>query len=326
VQFLKGILAGQMQMAEAAAPNPAPTLVDTVMAHSIRALFHQDFSIGTRILLILVLAVFANVLIRVIGLISEWLVEITQKEAGRRWFFSRQQKLITLVRLVANTLTWGIYFIAMGLVLEECGINLKAYLASASVVALAISFGSQGLVQDMVIGLTLIFSDAMDVDDMVEVVGSAVVVGRVQEIGLRFTKVVNLYNQVVFIPNRTVANVSRFPHGGIYAYADVQIPAHADRAKVLSTIKNSADDTWQQFAGIILMEPTIDPAPTSAEEQGGFVRVRFMIWPGQGGLIETTFRQRILSEMKVYDPAYADWCVPVFYRAMKSDRHPKTAP
>jgi small conductance mechanosensitive channel len=53
-------------------------------------------------------------------------------------------------------------FFAFGLVLEEFGVNLTAYLASASILGLAISFGSQGLVQDMVIGLTLIFLDAMD--------------------------------------------------------------------------------------------------------------------------------------------------------------------
>ncbi len=106
------------------------------------------------------------------------------------------------------------YFFAVGLVLEEFGVNLTAYLASASIVALAISFGSQGLVQDMVIGVTLIFSDALDVGDMVEIAGTVVVVGRVEEVGLRFTKLINLFNQIVFIPNRTIANVSRFPLGG----------------------------------------------------------------------------------------------------------------
>ena len=116
--------------------------------------------------------------------------------------------------------------------------NLTAYLASASILALAISFGSQGLVQDIVISLTLIFSDAMDVGDMVEIAGTVVVVGRVEEIGLRFTTLRNFYNQAVFIPNRTIANVSRFPHGGVFAYADVQIPAGVDRDKALQTLAN----------------------------------------------------------------------------------------
>ena len=116
-------------------------------------------------------------------------------------------------------------------VLQELGVNLTAYLASASIIGLAISFGSQGLVQDIVAGLTLISSDAMDVGDLVEIAGTVVVIGRVEEIGLRFTRMVNFLNQQVLIPNRTIANVSRFPRGGVDAYGDVQIPAGADREK-----------------------------------------------------------------------------------------------
>ena len=146
---------------------------------------------------------------------------------------TQQPKFISLDPAHRQWRDFIIYFFALGLVLQEFGVNLTAYLASASIVGLAISFGSQGLVQDMVIGLTLIFSDAMDVGDMVEIVGTTTVIGRVEVIGLRFTKLINFYNQEVFIPNRTIANVSRFPHGGVDAYADVQIPVGADQQKAV---------------------------------------------------------------------------------------------
>ena len=215
------------------------------------------------------------------------------------------------------------YFFAMGLVLEELGVNLTGYLASASIVALAISFGSQGLVQDVVIGLTLIFSDTMDVGDLVEIAGTVVVMGRVEEIGLRFTTLRNFYNQVVFIPNRTIANVSRFPHGGVFAYADIQIPAGADRDKAVQAIGNTARGMWMQFGAIILGEPAIGPVETAQGGGWDFVRVHFKIWPGQGNLIETTFRQQIVSAMKTFSPNYADWQVPVTYRAMTAAKNVK---
>ncbi len=70
----------------------------------------------------------------------------------------------------------------------------------------------------MVIGLTLIFSDTMDVGDMVEITGGTnTVIGRVKGFGVRFTKLCNFFNQMVFIPNRTIGNVSQFPHGGVFA-------------------------------------------------------------------------------------------------------------
>jgi small conductance mechanosensitive channel len=255
-----------------------------------------------------------------IGAVSEKIISVAQQHRTGLGFVTRRPKFFTLLRLIANTVTWGIYFVALGLFLEECGINLTAYLASASVIGLGISFGSQGLVQDMVIGLTLIFSDAMDVDDMVEVVGSALVVGRVREIGLRFIKIINIYNQVVFIPNRTVANVSRFPHGGIYAYADIMFPEGIAHEKVTGTVEDIACGMWHQFGAIILSEPQI--RTVDSHKSWPFVRVRFSIWPGQGNLIETVFRQKILEAIRKLIGDYAEWQVTVLYRALEEKPAP----
>jgi small conductance mechanosensitive channel len=278
---------------------------------------------GTRLMLIVILAVLVHLAVKAIRSISEWLINKSHAQKSPLGFVAQQPKFVTLIQLIANAVTFVMYFLAMGLVLQELGVDLKGYLASASIVALAISFGSQGLVQDVVISLTLIFSDAMDVGDMVEIAGTVVVVGRVEEIGLRFTTLRNFYNQVVFIPNRTIANVSRFPHGGVFAYADIQVPAGANRDKAVETIGNTARGMWKQFGAIILSEPVIGPVETA---QGGgweFVRVHFKIWPGQGNLIETTFRQQIVSAMKTFIPNYADWQVPVTYRAMTSGNKPQ---
>jgi len=230
---------------------------------------------------------------------------------------AQKPKVITVTRLVVSSIIFAIYFLAVGLMLREFGFSLTTYLASASVAGLAISFGSQGLVQDIVIGLTLIFWDAMDVGDMVEIAGLPTnnVIGRVQEIGMRFTKVVNFYNQVVFIPNRTIANVSRFPHGAIDAYADIQIPIGVEPLVAAKVINNIALGMWSQFGAIILSAPAI--GKVEAVQGGGwnFVRAHFKIWPGQGNLIEITFRQEVVKAMRVHDPKYADWQVAVTYRS-----------
>ena len=295
--------------------SPWELVHDTVVGRIYSHFSHQESSTGTRILLIVALAVLTHVLVKITRHISEWLITKSQAQKGPLGFMTLQPKFVTLTRLIVSSVIFLIYFFAMGLILQEFGVNLTAYLASASVVGLAISFGSQGLVQDLVIGLTLIFSDTMEVGDLVEVVGNTTVIGRVEEIGLRFTRLVNFYNQEIFIPNRTIANVSRFPHGGVYAYADIQIPAEADRHKAVQTVANVAKGMWQQFGAIILSEPALSGVETA---QGGwsFVRVHFKIWPGQGSLIETTFRQQMASAMKVFNPNYADWQVAVTYRAM----------
>ncbi len=289
---------------------------DTLVSRIYNHFSHHESSTGTRILLIIVLAIIVHVLVKIIRHLSEWVISKSQAQKSPLGFVVQQPKFVTLIHLIVSGATFVIYFFAVGLILQEFGVNLTAYLASASIVALAISFGSQGLVQDVVISLTLIFSDAMDVGDLVEIAGTVVVVGRVEEIGLRFTVLRNFFNQVVFIPNRTIANVSRFPQGGVYAYADIQIPAGTDRDRAVAAVRNVARGMWAQFGAIILTEPQIGPVETAVDGGWDFVRVHFKIWPGQGGLIETTFRQQMVGAMKTFNPNYADWQVAVTYRAM----------
>ena len=299
---------------------------ETVMSRVYAHLTGRESSIGRRLVLIVALVVFVHVTVKIIRHISEWIISKGHAQRNRIGFVTQQPKFVTLIQLVAHGVTSIMYFFAFGLVLEEFGVNLTAYLASASIVGLAISFGSQGLVQDMVIGLTLIFSDAMDVGDMVEIAGAVIVIGRVEEIGLRFTKLVNFHNQKVFIPNRTIANVSRFPLGGVYAYADVLIPPGTAQEKTAQLVENIAKGMWMQFDAIILTEPLIGDVETASGGGWNFIRVQFKIWPGQGNLIETTFRQQMVSAMKTFHANYADWQVPVTYRAVTASKTVKPSP
>ena len=100
------------------------------------------------------------------------------KAAGKRLMTAMPRRSFAKARSLLGLLTsiaiFILYFAAGGYVLKEFGVSLTAYLASASVLGLAVGFGSQGLVQDVVTGLTLIFSDLVDVDDMVEISGQTV--------------------------------------------------------------------------------------------------------------------------------------------------------
>ena len=80
-------------------------------------------------------------------------------------------------------------------------------------------------------------------------------------------------------------------------------------------IANIATGMWAQFGAIILSEPTVGAVELSQGGSWNFVRVHFKIWPGQGSLIEATFRQEVVKSMRALNPSYADWQVPVTYRA-----------
>ena len=273
--------------------------------------------LAIQIAIIVCLAILAHFLVRLLQFISDWLIRKSAAKKSPVGFVTHQPKFITLTGLITSGLTLVIYSVGLGFILSVLGMPTKqfiaTYLATASVVGFAVGFGSQGLVQDVITGLTLIFTNTLEVGDMVQISGE---VGRVESVGLRFTELRNFYNQQVFLSNRNIANIARFPRGGVHAYVDVQLPTNADRAKVAEVVSRVAKGMWEQFKAIILHEPDISDVQPAKPDEREFLRVQFKIWPGQGPLIETTFRQRITDALKRIDPAYADWMVVVTYRAI----------
>lgn len=272
--------------------------------------------LALRLVVIGGLAILAHVAVRAIrGVTERLLVPVRIPGVTRHQSVARRHpKVATITSLVVSALTFAIYFVALGLVLREFQISLTAYLATASVLGLAIGFGSQGLVQDVVIGLTLIFSDALDVGDMVEISGQ---IGRVDHVGLRFTVLVNVHGQRVYVPNRNIALVGRYRGGCIRAYLDVQVPEGADEAVIRDIVERTARGLRAQHRSIVLRDPDI--LGVRPADPGGwrYLRVLFHMWPGQGALIETSYRQRLVAAVREVVPDYPDWMLTVTYRVVE---------
>lgn len=262
-----------------------------------------------RIAWIIGLAVLAHFVVRFMRTVADHHLDRARKpQIGRR----RSPKLPTVLSLGVSAATFVIYFIAIGLVLGELGVDLTAYFATATVIGLAVGFGSQGLVQDIVIGLTLIFTDALDIGDMVEVSGQ---IGRVQNIGLRFTTLSNVIGQTVYIPNRNIGVVGRYRRGVVRAYVDVQLPeSENDADEVVRIVEGIAAAVRDQHGALLLQTPETLGIMTAADAWR-FVRLKFRLWPGQNQLLESVLRPRIVAALKQRDEGYADWMVTVTYRA-----------
>jgi small-conductance mechanosensitive channel len=270
------------------------------------------------IALIIGLAIGVHLFVRFVRNFSEKVITRNFEKKNPFGFVTQQPKFITLTRLIVSTFTFIIYALMIYVILvlqfpTATDSTFKTYLTSAAVVGLALSFGLQGLVQDVVTGITIILSNAMDVGDVVDLMNG--VIGRVDRIGLRFTKVTNFYNQDIFVPNRNIVNVSRFPHGGILAYVDIQIPSKADQNAVVETIQNVSKGIQAQFGAIILTEPIFGQVHATPGNWN-YLRVQFKIWPGQNAIMDTTFRMQMVNAMKTFDPTYSDWQVVTTYRAI----------
>lgn len=259
-----------------------------------------DLDTSERVAAVLVIASGAHLLVLAVRHYAKHLLSV---EALRRW-----SKLRTLAGLITSALVFVLYFAALGLVLQEFGVSLTAYLASASIIGLAIGFGSQGVVQDVVTGLTVILSDLFQVGDLVEISGQT---GVVQNISMRFTSLLNPMGASVYIPNRTLTNVIIYPRGYVRCFADVTLSSEQSLAEqMLASIENITSGFVQQFPGILRDQVEICPVEVTASGRQ-FVRIKFRIWPGRSATVEQAYRNEILASMKLLDPDYADWMLAI---------------
>ncbi len=262
----------------------------------------DDLDTSERIALVLIVAIGAHLTVFGIRRLGHHLMN---NESLLRW-----NKLRTVAGLLTSVLVFGLYFGTVGFVLQEFGVSLTAYLASASIIGLAVGFGSQGVVQDVVTGLTVILTDLFQVGDLVEIsdkTGSGIVL----RISMRFTTLLSPLGAKVHIPNRTLSAVTLYPRGYLRCYADVTLSSEADLAAQMRTrVEAITQGFVEQFRGILRDDPELDKPVTLASGRV-YLRIKFRVWPGRVVPIEQAFKNEVVQSLKLLDPAYADWMVTI---------------
>ena len=212
-----------------------------------------------------------------------------------KYIYKRHKnRTMTIHSLVLNVLKYFIYFTTLGFILSELGINYTAYIASLSVIGLAIGFGSQGLVQDVVTGFFIIFEGQFEVGDMVEISGQT---GIVEEIGLRMTRLRNYLGQGVVIPNRNIAVVGNYSKGALQTRVDVAVADSEAATQAAGILEKLGAEMKRQFEGVIL-SPLRVRGPLSLNTGEHFVRLELAIWPMQQWVIDQQLVPRIREVLK----------------------------
>lgn len=253
-----------------------------------------------RILYILLFAIVAHLAVLIIRRFS---AQIVNYKTGRV-----PPKTRSIASLANSFIVFSIYFWVVGLILQSLGVSLTAYLASASVIGLAVGFGSQGLVQDVVTGLTLVFSNLIDIGDMVEISGQT---GIIRSIGMRFTVLENSMKAEVFIPNRSITNVINYPRGYVRCLIDIPVCDTIQEPDMRALLVAAMDSFVQRFPGIFIYPPSIEEEVSA--QSNNILRLKFRIWPGRGTPLETTFKNELLQRLRASGMEISDWQVSVHY-------------
>lgn len=141
----------------------------------------------------------------------------------------------TIERLLQSIISYVVYFSAIMASLSAIGINIAGLLAGAGIAGLAIGFGAQSLVKDVITGFFIIFEDQFGVGDYIQVGGRE---GTVVEIGLRTTKVKGNFGEMHIIPNGAITDVINYSLSNSIANVDFTLGYTADIEKAERLVRH----------------------------------------------------------------------------------------
>lgn len=183
---------------------------------------------------------FAGLRILVIFLVTRVIIKVVSNVIDRSMVRETRGKMLgdnrrfsTVGGLLKNVVTFISNFVMIMLILSEFHFNLGPLLAGAGVVGLAIGFGAQSLVKDVITGFFIIFEDQFAVGDVIQ---TGTYKGTVEMIGLRTTRLLSNTGEVHIIPNGTIINVTNYSLANALAVVDVPVKIERGLESTLSLI------------------------------------------------------------------------------------------
>ena len=181
----------------------------------IKNIFHNMdlwLNILEKALLIVIIIVVAIIGVKILNKIIDYIMT-TRDNANKKFKIKFNEKRSeTLHKLVKSAVRYTIYFIAFFQILATVGVNTTSIVASAGIASVAIGFGAQNLVKDIISGFFIILEGQFDVGDNVKIYNQAAFIaeGSVLSLGLRSTKIRSKGGEIYFIPNGTINQVINY--------------------------------------------------------------------------------------------------------------------
>ena len=217
---------------------------------------------------------------------TRWMARFEDVEAND----PRRQRAATLSNLIQSSAQYVVWPIVVIMILSEVGLDVGALIATAGVAGLAIGFGAQTLVKDVIGGVFLLFDDIIRVGNLVNIGGT---VGTVEEIGVRLIKVRKFDGELVMIPAgeiRTFGNKS-------FDWARVIVPVglsyEQDVDAILPIMERVARNWAEEHADILLEEAPHVQGLMDFGDSSVTARIVVQVTPGEQYAAERELRQRL---------------------------------
>jgi moderate conductance mechanosensitive channel len=159
-----------------------------------------------------------------------------------------ERRSATLVKLLENVLAYVIFFIAILTILPIFGVEIKGLIVGAGIGGVALGFGAQSLVKDIISGFFILFEDQFSVGDYIRV---QTFEGTVLSIGLKTTKIRSATGELHIIQNGMITEVTNFSLHNAIAMVDISISYEGDVEHAQSVIEEHLETMPQRYEEMV---------------------------------------------------------------------------
>lgn len=216
------------------------------------------------------------------------LIDKMMKRRERSRVQLNMRRMTTIVELLKNVVAIAFNFILVMLVLAQMGINLGPLIAGAGVIGLAVGFGAQSLVKDVITGFFIIFEDQFAVGDVIQ---TGIYKGTVEVIGLRSTRLVNWQGEVHIIPNGLITTVTNFSITNSLAVVDVPIKTEKSLREAIQLVKKAVEDIQDRNYRVISSPEVLGVQSMTTAEY--VIRVVVECRPNENGAVQREIQTEV---------------------------------
>ncbi len=219
---------------------------------------------------------------------------------------ARSARVRTLLPMLRTVIAGVLVIMAALNILTELGVNVAPLLAGAGVIGLAVGFGSQTLVRDVITGIFLLFEDAVAVGDVVTLGGLS---GTVEALSIRSIKLRALDGSIHIVPFSAVTTVTNQTRDYGYAVIDLVVDYDADTEAVQAVLKEVGDALRiDEVYGAYVLAPPEVMGVDKLTDAGVVVRARIKTVPIRRWAVARELNRRVKKRCEELD-------IPLSYKA-----------
>lgn len=200
------------------------------------------------------------------------------------------KRIDTMSTLMRSVFKYTIYTIAGITILTDI-FDLKSVLAAAGIGGVAIGFGAQSLIKDIISGFFIVFEDQFVVGDLVTIEGMN---GTVEDMELRVTRLRNFNGDLYIIPNGEIKKVTNHSRGNKSAIVDIPITYTADLNKAFEIANTVCEAVAEEFNTIVEKPSVVGITDMGKESMN--LRITAKTLPSEHWPVERSIRKMIKEE------------------------------